>query len=162
MTGLSSLRVGTKIPVWQREGTLNHWNRFAAANYEFAGHHMDDEVGRYEGFPGAFIMAPFSHAYLHCMLREWIGDEGDTRIVKVDMRLKNPLFRGRTMTAGGEVTALREEGGELFIDLGIWQVDDEGTQLGKGVATVAVPHEPGLAGSEVADALGIGVNLGIG
>ncbi len=136
----ATLAVGQKIPLWVREGAFEHWNRFAAVNYEFAGHHMDDEVGRHEGFPAAFIMAPFSHAYLHCMLREWAGDETGARIVKVDMRLKHPLLRGRILTAGGEVSAIRREGDEIVVDLGIWQTDDEGTELGKGTATVAWPE----------------------
>ena len=28
---------------------------------------------------------------------------GQGRIINIDMRLKNPLFRGRTLTAGGEL-----------------------------------------------------------
>jgi hypothetical protein len=134
---VGTLEVGYRIPLWERQGTFDHWNRFAAANYEFAGHHMDDEVGRFEGFNGAFIMAPFAHAYLHAMLRQWMGDDGDARIIMVDMRLKNPLGRGRTLTAGGEITGIRREGHEVIVDLDIWQIDDEATQLGKGVATVA-------------------------
>ncbi len=136
----ASVAIGQSIPEWVREGTFDHWNRFAAANYEFAGHHMDDDIGRHEGFDGAFIMAPFSHAYLHCMLREWIGDESGAWIVNVDMRLKNPLVRGRIMRAGGEVAAIRNESSGVFVDLHIWQVDDQGNQLGKGVATVAFPQ----------------------
>jgi acyl dehydratase len=134
---VNSLEPGHPIPTWSRKGTLDHWNRFAAVNDEFAGHHMDDEVGRHEGFGGAFIMAPFSHAYLHAMLREWLADEG--RIVTVDMRLKNPLLRGRTLEAGGHVTGVRREGDEVFVDLEIWQIDDENTSLGTGIATVAFP-----------------------
>ena len=34
---------------------------------------------------------------------------------------------------------MRTEGDEVFVDLDIWQVDDEGTQLGVGTATVAFP-----------------------
>jgi acyl dehydratase len=132
---VASLTPGQPIPPWQRVGSLEHWNRFAAVNYEFAGHHMDDEVGRREGFAAAFIMAPFSHAYLHAMLREWIGEQG--RIVNIDMRLKNPLLRDRTLTAGGEVTSVRQEDGEVFVDLKIWQVDDQQTQLAVGTAIVA-------------------------
>ena len=64
----------------------------------------------------------------HAILREWLVDEG--RIVTVDMRLKNPLLRGRTLEAGGEVTAVRPVDDEVFVDLEIWQVDDQGTQLG--------------------------------
>jgi acyl dehydratase len=131
------IQPGTTIPRWSREGTLDAWNRFAAVDGVFSGHHMDDEVGRHEGFASAFISAPFSHAYLHAMLRNWM--QGAGRIVTVDMRLKNPLLRGRTLEAGGEVTAVRDEGNELLVDLAIWQVDDEGTQLGIGTATVAFP-----------------------
>ena len=134
---VAAIEPGQSIPTWSRTGTFDHWNRYAAVSSEFAGHHMDDEVGRHEGFASAFIMAPFSHAYLHAMLREWLADEG--RIVTVDMRLKNPLLRGRTLEAGGEVTAVRPVDDEVFVDLEIWQVDDEGTRLGSGTATVAFP-----------------------
>jgi hypothetical protein len=132
-----TIEVGQAIPDWIREGSLEHWNRFAAVNDEFAGHHMDDAVGQHEGFPGAFIMAPFSHAYLHAMLRAWMGDEGWVRTV--DMRLKNPLFRGRTLTAGGQVIAVRRNADDVEVDLDIWQKDDQGTVLGTGTATVILP-----------------------
>jgi acyl dehydratase len=135
------IQPGTMIPRWSREGTLDAWNRFAAVDGVFSGHHMDDEVGRHEGFASAFISAPFSHAYLHAMLRSWM--QGSGRIVTVDMRLKNPLLRGRTLEAGGEVTAVRDEGDELFVDLDVWQINDEGTQLGIGTATVAFPATAG-------------------
>ena len=134
---VNAIEAGLRIPLWTREGTFYHWNRFHAVNADFAGHHMDDEVGRHEGFASAFISAPFSHAYLHAMLREWLADEG--RIVTVDMRLKNPLLRGRTLEAGGEVSAVRTVDDEVFVDLEIWQIDDEGTRLGSGTATVAFP-----------------------
>jgi len=134
---VAAIEPGLKIPLWSRAGSLDAWNRFAAANNEFAGHHMDDEVGREEGFASAFIMAPFSHAYLHSMLRQWMGELGYIRTV--DMRLKNPLLRGRTLTAGGEVTAVRREGDDVVVELDIWQVDDEQTQLGVGSVTVVFP-----------------------
>ena len=134
---VGSLAAGDEITVWERQGTLHHWNRFAAINDEFADHHMDDEAGRHEGFEGAFIMAPLSHAYLHAMLREWMGDDG--RIVSIEMRLRSPLLRGRTLRAGGTVTGIRREDGEVFVDLDVWEVDDQETRLGAGPATVAFP-----------------------
>jgi hypothetical protein len=126
---------GYELPTWVRAGTLHHWNRYAAVNDEFADHHMADEGGQHEGFPAAFIMGPLEHDYLHAMLRSAIGDEG--RIVKVDMRLRNPLLRGRTLTAGGAVTALRPEGSEVHVDIDVWERDDEGLRLTSGTATVA-------------------------
>src|SRR5262245_31913586 len=99
---------------------------------------MDDEVGRHEGFSAALVMAPLTYAYLHAMLHEWMGDDGDARIVTIDLRLKHPLLRGRTLSAGGEVVDIRHEGQEVLVDLDIWQVDDEGTAIGQGTATVAL------------------------
>jgi len=134
---IASVKVGDELPVFEREGSLHHWNRFAAVNDEFADHHMDDEAGRSEGFEASFIMAPLEHAYLHAMLRGWMGEEG--RIVRCDIRLRSPLLRGRTLTAGGRVTEIRREGDEVFIDLEVWEADDQGTMLVPGAATVAVP-----------------------
>ncbi len=133
----TTLQAGDQIPVWERAGTFDHWNRFAAVNDEFAGHHMDDEVGRHEGFDAAFIMAPLSHAYLHAMLREWLDDQG--RIVSIEMRLRSPLLRGRTLRAGGQVTAVRHEAGEIVVDLDVWEADDQDVRLSAGPATVAFP-----------------------
>ena len=135
MVNPGKIAVGDKLPPFEREGTVHHWMRFAAANYEFAAHHWDDDVAREEGFPGAFAMAPLQHAYLHAMLRDWIGETG--RIVSVNMKLRSPFIRGRTLAAGGEVTAIRREEGEVFIDFDIWQDDDQGTRLSPGTATVA-------------------------
>src|ERR1700722_14027018 len=111
----TTIKVGHEIPHWVREGGFEQWNRFAAVSYQFSAHHMDDEVARQEGFPRAFIMAPFAHAYLHAMLREWVGENG--WIETVDMRLKNPIFRGRTLTAGATVTGVRREGDDVVMDL---------------------------------------------
>lgn len=130
------IRVGDRPPHFSREGTLHHWNRFAAVNDEFAGHHMDDEVGRREGFLAAFIMAPLESAYLHAMLRDWLGEEA--RILALKIRLRTPLTRGKTLVAGGEVTGVRREENEDIIDLKVWEVDEEGLQLVSGTATVAV------------------------
>jgi hypothetical protein len=82
-------------------------------------------------------MAPLEHAYFHAMLRDWMGDRG--RIVRIDIKLRNPLVRGRVFTAGGEVTAVRREGDDVIVDLDIWADDDQGTRLAPGVAVVAFP-----------------------
>lgn len=133
---VAALAPGQSLPEWIRDGSLQHWNRFAAVDGIFSDHHMDDESGRHEGFEGAFISAPFLHAYLHAMLRDWMGEQG--RIVDVDMRLKHPLIRGRVLTQGAEVTAVGAEGDETVVELRVWQVDDLEHQVGVGTATVAL------------------------
>jgi acyl dehydratase len=132
-----SLSVGDLIPPFSREGTVHHWNRFAAANYEFAAHHWDDDVARHEGFPAPFAMAPLLHAYLHAMLRDWAGPAA--RIGAVATRLRSPFLKGRTMTASGKVTAVRREAGAVIADIELWMDDDKAARLSTGRATVAFP-----------------------
>ena len=98
---IESIVEGLELPVFTREGTLLHWVHYAAVNpAHIVGHHLDDEVGRREGFAAAFIMAPLEHAYLHAMLRQWM--EGRGRVHRLDIRLRRPLLRGRWLTAGGD------------------------------------------------------------
>ena len=131
----TAIRVGDAIPPFRREGGFISWSHFAAVNYEFALHHMDDEVAQHEGFTGAFAMAPLTFSYVQAMLREWVADRG--RIVTVAIQLRSPFLRGRMLTATGTVTAIREEGGETLVEADIWADDDQGTRLVAGTATVA-------------------------
>lgn len=133
-----SIVEGQELPVFERQGTLLHWVRYAAVNpVHIVGHHLDDDVARQEGFEAAFIMAPLEHAYLHAMLRQWMDGRG--RVLSLNMRLRRPLLRGRTLTAGGKVTQLRRESGRLLVHLDVWETDDLGELLAPGTAEVAFP-----------------------
>lgn len=135
---IDAIAQGQELPVFEREGSLLHWVRYAAVNpAHIVGHHLDDEVARAEGFDRAFIMAPLEHAYAHAMLRAWMGTQG--RVVSLNIRLRRPLLRGRTLTAGGKVAAVHREGGQVFVDLDVWEVDDVGELLAPGSARVVFP-----------------------
>ena len=134
MSRLTSLKPGDKVDMFSRKGTLQHWNRFAAVNDEFADHHMSDEGGQHEGFPAAFAMSPLEVSYLHNMLRDWLGSAG--RIVSIEVRLKNVFLRGRTMTCHAEVSEIRDEDGGRLASLNVWEEDDRGTRLVAGEAQV--------------------------
>ena len=133
-----TVKVGDEIPALSRRGDYQHWNRYAAVNYEFAGHHMDDNVGRHEGFEAAIGMGPFIHALLHTMLRAWVGEDVG-RVAKVAMQSRRPWIRGRTLIEGGKITGMREDNAELVITLEIWGDNDKGERLVIGEAEVAVP-----------------------
>ena len=135
---IDSLAEGLELPTFQREGDLLQWVRYAAVNpVHIVGHHFDDEVARREGFDSAFIMAPLEHAYVHAMLREWMGQQG--RVLSANIRLRRPLLRGRTLTAGGTVTAVRRDGSGVLVELATWEKDDLGELLAPGTATVLFP-----------------------
>jgi acyl dehydratase len=106
----------------------------------FTSHHFDDEVARQEGFEAAFIMAPLQTSYLFAMLRDWMGGSG--RLLTVGIRFRRPLLRGRTLTAGGRISAVRHDQGQVLVDLQVWERDDLGEMLAPGTATVVLsaPH----------------------
>jgi hypothetical protein len=136
-----ALEVGDELLTLTREGSVLSWVRYAAVNpAHIVGHHFEDEVGRYEGFDGAFIMAPLEHAYLHVLLRDWMGLDG--RVVRLDIRLRRPLIRGRTMTAGGSISSLTRDGDSLRVELDLWERDDLGELLAPATAEVVFPPRP--------------------
>ena len=80
-----TVAIGQEIPTFEREAGFHTWNRYAAVNEEFVPIHMDDDAGRAAGNPGAFGMGNLQVAYLHTLLRQWIGEDG--RIVSVSCQL---------------------------------------------------------------------------
>ena len=136
MTSIDKLAVGEHLPVFERKGTIEHWNRFAAVNDEFAAHHWDYAVAEAEGFPAPFAMAPLQLAFFHAMLRAWIGDDG--RIVSVSAKLRGPFFKDQLLTASGKVVAVDRVEGEIVVDLELAQVDETDRSIAIGVARVAL------------------------
>ena len=145
MGQVTAAAVGDELPTFERTTGFEHWNRFAAVNYEFVPIHMDDEAGRAAGFPGAFGMGNLQWSFLHSVVRQWAGEEG--RIVRMACQFRAPNLKGRTVHAGGRVTGVSRERDEVLVDLEVWTVDDDGQSLAPGTATVALPAGPEKAGS---------------
>ena len=131
------VKVGDRLPTFVREGTVAHWNRFAAVNYEFAAHHWDADVAQSEGFAAPFAMAPLQLAFFHAMLRDWMGQRG--RIVSVSARLRAPFLKDATLSATATVTALHSRDGETYVDLELTQADGTDRPIAVGTAQVALP-----------------------
>jgi acyl dehydratase len=129
--------VGDEIPTFERMSSFHAWNRYAAVNEEFVPIHMDDEAGRAAGNSGAFAMGNLQVAYLHALLRQWMGDDG--RIVSVACQMRAPNMRGLRTIARGRVTDVRNVGSETLVDLEVWTETEEGTVLAPGTATVGLP-----------------------
>lgn len=133
----ADLQPGTAIPSFQRTTGFHNWNRFAAVNDEFVDIHMDDGAGRAAGYPGAFGMGNLQWAYIHNMLREWLGLDG--RIVSVACQFRGPNLRNTVVTAHGTITAVRPTDSETLVDLDVWTETEGSGKVAVGTATVAVP-----------------------
>lgn len=139
MPATHPVRVGDELPPFSRKTGFDHWNRYAAVNDEFVPIHMDDEAGRAAGYPTAFGMGNLQWAYLHNLLRRWIGDAG--RIVSVTCQFRAPNVKGQTVTARGVVTAVRDVDAGRVVDVEIWTEDQAGKRLAPGTASVLLPAE---------------------
>ena len=133
----TDLQPGAAIPPFQRTTGFHNWNRYAAVNDEFVDIHMDDGAGQAAGYPGAFGMGNLQWAYIHNLLRDWVGPEG--RIVQVACQFRGPNLRNTVVTAHGTITAVRSDEGETVVDLDVWTEAEGGGKVAVGTATVAVP-----------------------
>lgn len=129
-------KLGDELPTFERATGFEHWNRFAAVNYEFSSIHMDDDAGKASGYPSAIGMGALQWSYMHNMLRSWLGEDG--RIMKVACQFRAPNIRGETVIARGIVREIREKGDRKEIDVEVWTEDREGKKLAPGWATVSV------------------------
>lgn len=127
---------GDELPTFARFADFPAWNRYAAVNDEFVPIHMDDDGGRAAGLESAFGMGNLGVSHIHCMLRDWLGDDG--RIVRVELQFRSPALRGRTNTTHARVTDVTDDDRGKRIDLEVWIDDDAETVLTRGTATVEV------------------------
>jgi acyl dehydratase len=134
MTQPKDVSVGDELPPFTRITGFDNWNRYAAVNDEFVPIHMDDEAGRAAGYPTAFGMGNLQWAYLHNLVRDWLGEGGAIVSLKCQFRAANT--KGMEVTARGVVTAVREDGGKRLADLDVWTEDSTGAKLAPGSVTV--------------------------
>ncbi len=124
--------VGASVPSFVRTTGLQNWNRYAAVNDEFIDIHMDDESARAVGMPGVFGMGNLRIAYLHNMLRDWVGDAGDIAEFRCEFRGTN--LKGDTLTGHGSVTDVQHR--LVSLELGV--TNQDGAETTPATATVVL------------------------
>ena len=131
-----AIQVGDELPVFQRGTGLAEWNRYAAVNEEFVPIHMDDDAGRAAGFKGALGMGNLQIAYLHNLVRDWLGDRG--RILTLSCRFNAPNLKDTVVCARGQVTAVTSRKNGVEVELEVWTTDAVGNRLAPGACTVLI------------------------
>ena len=131
------VREGKEVPPYVRVTDLMNWNRYAAVNDEFIYFHMDDEAAKAAKQPGVFGMGNLRWAYVHNMLRDWVGDSGD--VVEVELRYTGLNFKNDTLTTRGKVTRKYVENGEHLVELDVWVENQKGENTAPGRAIVRLP-----------------------
>ncbi len=131
------VQVGDELPLFERTTGFEAWNRYAAVNDEFVPMHMDDEAGRSAGYPTAFGMGNLLFAYLHNLVRQWVGDDGE--ILEMACQFRSPNLKGQVVAARGRVTSVDTDGIRTVVELDIWTEDQHGNRLSPGRAKIAYP-----------------------
>ena len=77
--------------------------------------HFDEPYAKNaEGYPGLVIAGPMLGDWLHQCVEEWLGEDG--QIFSIDYSNRVATFVGATLSAGGEIKALRPDSREVEID----------------------------------------------
>ncbi len=135
-----SVQAGDAIPEWVMESVRPermrtmaailrdpnpvHWDRKAVAALPFG-------LGE-----RTINQGPLGLSYILNMLMEWAGPESVRRIT---MRFPKVVLDDDHVTAGGRVTAIREEDGVRLAECDVWLSREGETPCLEGTATVALP-----------------------
>lgn len=102
-----------------------HWDRKAVAALPFG-------LGE-----RTINQGPLGLSYMLNMLMDWAGP---TSVRRVTVRFPKVVLDGDHITAGGRVTAIREEDGVRLADCEIWLSREGESPSLEGTATVALPE----------------------
>ncbi|MFU8945502.1 MaoC/PaaZ C-terminal domain-containing protein [Mycetocola zhadangensis] len=127
------ISVGVSIGTFARETGFATWNRYAAVNDEFVPIHMDDAAGQAAGYDGAFGMGNLQWAYMHNLVRGWMGEGG--RLTRFSCQFRKPNLKGQ-VTAFGKVTGVTESSSGTEVELEVWTEDESGDRMAPATATV--------------------------
>jgi acyl dehydratase len=132
-----SITVGQELPEFSRKTDFDNWNRFAAVNDEFISVHMDDEMARAMGQPGAIGMGNLRWSYLLNALRDWAGDEAE--IVEMSVQFRGTNLKNDVLRTHAVVAEKNSENGKNFVvvNIDVLNQNDETTTPGR--ATIALP-----------------------
>ena len=87
----------------------------AAATWDwFPGHH-DPGYARRQGQETIYLSTLFFHGFVDRLVTDWAGPAAFIRRRRI--RMVQSLYAGRTATARGRVTAVREEGAQGLVDI---------------------------------------------
>ena len=100
--------------------------------------HWDEPFARAVGVPGAYDYGPERVAWLGHVVTNWMGDDGQLRRLKIQVRRHNLI--GDVTWCRGAVTGKHEGNGEALVDVELTAENQRGETTAQGHATVALPR----------------------
>jgi len=110
--------------------------QYAGASGDYNPLHSDEIfTTQIAGYPSVFAHGMLSMGMTGRMLTNYVGDG---RLTAYGVRFTSQVFPGATWTATATIEAIREEGGEHFVDISVSTKDEEGVEVIKGQASARV------------------------
>ncbi len=126
------VKVGDELPALVKHPTTRQLVQYAGAQGDFYEIHYDQDYARGVGLPGVILHGLLKAAFLGQLITDWLGDEGEVRVLEVSYRgIDQP---GRAYTCRGRVKGV--EGG--MIDVEVWGENESGERTTVGSATVEI------------------------
>lgn len=97
--------------------------------------HTDDEVARAAGLPAAIAAGVQFMSYIFEMLHREYGFQSVQGTV-LDVRIREPVFAGDTVTARGRVADVETDGPRSRVSLEVWCENQRGGHVIAGTANV--------------------------
>jgi len=121
---MSAWREGDSLPARSLPLTLRRSVQAVAGTRDYYPVHHDPEFARASGAEGLFFNTMFLQAFIGRAACEWFGNDALLRRLEIAMRGSN--YVGRTLTAEGAVTGVREEHGRRLVDAQVTLSTEDG------------------------------------
>ena len=110
--------------------------QYAGASGDYNPIHSDEVyTTQVAGYPSVFAHGMLSMGMTGMMLTNYVGDG---RLTRFGVRFTRQVWPGDTLTSKATVDAIREEGGEHFVDLKVSTVNQDGVEVVSGYATARI------------------------
>src|SRR5215467_15394718 len=106
---------------------------YAGASGDFNPIHTDEVFAtQVAGYPTVFAHGMLTMGLTGKMLTNYVGDG---RLTKFGVRFTNQVWPGDNLDAKATVAAIREEGGQHYVDLTLSTTNQDGKEVASGSAT---------------------------
>lgn len=110
--------------------------QYAGVSGDYNPLHSDEVyTTRIAGYPSVFAHGMLTMGLTSKMLTNYVGDG---RLTKFGVRFTNQVWPGDTLHASATVEAVREEGGQRFVDLKLSTANQDGKEVVSGSATARI------------------------
>ncbi len=110
--------------------------QYAGVSGDYNPLHSDEVyTTKVAGYPSVFAHGMLTMGLTSKMLTNYVGD---ARLTKFGVRFTNQVWPGDTLQSTATVDAIREEGGQHYVDLKLSTVNQDGKEVVSGSATARI------------------------